>query len=60
MWVYIFRFKTLLYKIEWDNATLIFYFYKGLYDRVKNMIIAIKRSDSLKEIIKIEIRIDNR
>ena len=53
MTIYVAQFKTLIYKTNWDDSTLKIHFYKELNDRVKNVMIAIKESNSLIEIIKL-------
>jgi hypothetical protein len=45
------EFRTLALHTRWNNAPLIFYFYKGLSDEVKDIICMEKRPDSLEEYI---------
>ena len=58
MIIYVVQFKTLIYKINWDDSILKTHFYKKLNDKVKNVMIAIKKSNSLIEIIKLTTKID--
>ena len=56
--IYVVQFRTLIYKINWDDSILKIHFYKKLNDRVKNAMIAIEKSNSLVEIIKLTTKID--
>ena len=46
--------------MSWDDSVLTSHFYKELYNKVKNAIILIKKSNSLNDMINIAIRINNR
>ena len=56
--IYVVQFKTLIYKTNWNESILKIHFYKKLNDRVKNVMIAIKKSNSLIEIIKLTTKND--
>ena len=58
--IYASQFKTLSYKMSWNNAALTSHFYERLYDKIKDIIIAINKFDSLQNMINVAIRIDNR
>ena len=58
MIIYVAQFKTLIYKINWNDSILKIHFYKKFNDRVKNVMIAIEESNSLIEIIKLTTKID--
>ena len=58
MTIYVAQFKTLIYKTNWDESILRIYFYKEFNDRVKNVMIAIEKSNLLVEIIKLTTKID--
>ena len=50
----------LAYKTDWEDSALKAYFYKGLNDRVKEAIVAIKEPDLLAGLIELATRIDTR
>ena len=58
MTIYVAQFRTLIYKTNWNDSILKTHFYKEFNDRVKNVMIAIKKSNSLVEIIELTTRID--
>ena len=58
--VYAAAFRTLAYKIDWDDSSLTAHFYQGLHDRVKDAMVAVERPDSLEAMIETAVRIDDR
>ena len=58
--VYGSRFKTLAYTIKWDDAALASKFYEKLKTRLKNAMVAMDKPKSLKKMINIAVRIDDR
>ena len=58
--VYGSRFKTLAYTIKWDDAAFASKFYKKLKNKIKNAMVAINKPDSLKKMINIAVKIDDR
>ena len=58
--VYGSRFKTLVYTIKWDDAAFASKFYKKLKNRVKDAMVAMDKPESLKNIIKTAVKIDDR
>ena len=54
------RFKTLVYTIKWDDAAFASKFYEKLKNRVKNAMVVMDKSKSLKEMINIAVKIDDR
>lgn len=58
--VYVAKFQTLVYKGDWDESALVVYFYKGLNDRVKDVMVTVATSGTLADMINIVTKIDNR
>ena len=58
--VYGSKFKTLIYTIKWDDAALASKFYEKLKNKIKNEIIAMDKFESLKNMISIAVKIDDR
>ena len=58
--VYGSRFKKLAYTIKWDDAAFASKFYEKLKNRVKNAMVAMDKPKSLKNMINIAVKIDNR
>ena len=52
--------KILIYTIKWDDAAFASKFYEKLKNKVKDAIIAMDKPESLKNIIKIAVKIDDR
>ena len=45
--------------MNWNDLILIFYFYEKLYNKIKNAMILIKKSNLLNKMINVAIRINN-
>ena len=58
--VYGSRFKTLAYTIKWDDAAFVSKFYEKLKNRIKNAMVAMDKPKSLKNMINIAVKIDDR
>ena len=58
--VYGSRFKTLAYTIKWDDAAFASKFYEKLKNKVKDAMDAMGRPESLKNLINIAVKIDDR
>ena len=58
--VYGSRFKTLAYTIKWDDAAFASKFYEKLKNKVKDTMVAMDRPESLKDMIDIAVKIDDR
>ena len=58
--VYGSRFKTLAYIIKWDDAAFASKFYEKLKNKVKNAMVAMDKPESLKNMINIAVKIDDR
>ena len=58
--VYGSRFKTLVYTIKWDDAAFASKFYEKLKKRVKDATVAMDKPESLKNIINVAVKIDDR
>ena len=58
--VYGSRFKTLTYIIKWDDAAFASKFYEKLKNKVKDAMVAMDKPKSLKNMINIAVKIDDR
>ena len=58
--VYGSKFKILIYTIKWDDAAFVSKFYEKLKNKIKNAMIAMDRPESLRNMIKIEVKINDR
>ena len=58
--VYGSRFKILTYIIKWDDAALVSKFYEKLKNKIKNAMVAMDKPKSLKNMINIAVKIDDR
>ena len=58
--VYGSRFKTLAYTIRWDDAALASKFYEKLKNKIKDAMVAMDKPESLKNMINIAVKIDDR
>ena len=58
--VYGSKFKILTYTIKWDDTAFALNFYKKLKNKIKNAMVAIDKPESLKDMINIAIKIDDR
>ena len=58
--VYVFRFKTLAYTIKWDDVAFALKFYEKLKNKIKNAMVAMDKPESLENMIKVAVKIDNR
>ena len=54
------RNKTLIYTIKWDDAAFVSKFYEKLKNKIKNAMVAMDRPDSLKNMINIAVKVDDR
>ena len=54
------RFRIIQSQIDWNESALCCHFYRGLKDRIKDELAKISRPDTLKELIELSIRLDNR
>ena len=58
--VYGSRFKTLAYTIKWDDAAFESKFYEKLKNKIKDAMVSINKQESLKNMINIAVKIDDR
>ena len=58
--VYGSKFKILIYTIKWDDAAFASKFYEKLKNRVKDAMVAMDKPKSLKNMINIAVKIDDR
>ena len=58
--VYGSKFKILAYTIKWDDAAFASKFYEKLKNKIKKAMVAIYKPESLKNMINIALKIDNR
>ena len=58
--VYGSKFKILTYTINWDDAAFASKFYEKLKNKVKNAMVAMDKPESLKNMINIAVKIDDR
>ena len=58
--VYGSKFKILAYTIKWDNAAFVSKFYKKLKNKITYAIVAMDKPESLKIMINIAVKIDDR
>ena len=58
--VYKSRFEILIYTIKLDDAALVSKFYENMKIKIKNPIIAMGRPESLKNMINIAVKINDR
>ena len=52
--------KILIYTIKWDDAALASKFNKKLKNKIKDAMVAMDRPESLKNMINIAVKIDDR
>ena len=58
--VYGSKFKILTYIIEWDDAAFVSKFYEKLKNKIKDAMVAMDKPESLKDMINIAVKIDDR
>ena len=54
------KFKTLTYTIKWDDVAFVSKFYEKLKNKVRDAMVAMDRFESLKNMINIAVKIDDR